>query len=313
MGGAALMGIMFIGQSSRAILDLAQGIFRDADRTTHTLALHEAGHAVMVAVYPFVIGAILGALVAGALQVGWPPVFRWPQFDLTRPFSGGSISQMMSPRAVFGRVVMATAKVVFVGTVAMVVLQREYHHFLANPVLDPKPLAIRLGSATARLALQAGLALALLATYDYLSQRFKLAAKMRMTPSEFKREHKEQEGDPGIKRRRRQRMRELSKRRLAIAVKTADVVLVNPTEYAVALRYRSNENRAPRVVAKGRGEVAERIRELARKAGIPIVAEPPLTRLIHKLVPEGKEIPSTLYKAVAEILAYVYRLRHRHL
>ena len=106
-------------------------------------------------------------------------------------------------------------------------------------------------------------------------------------------------------------MRELAKRRLAAAVKTADVVLVNPTEYAVALRYRAGEDRAPRVVAKGRHAVAERIRDLARRAGIPIMPQPPLTRLLHKLVPEGKEIPRTLYHAVAEVLAYVYRLRRR--
>jgi flagellar biosynthetic protein FlhB len=134
---------------------------------------------------------------------------------------------------------------------------------------------------------------------------------MRMTPEEFKREHREQEGDPHIKRKRRQRMRELAQRRLHAAVKGADVVLVNPTEYAVALRYRSDEDRAPRVVAKGRKHQAERIREIARKEGVPIVAQPPLCRLVHKLVPENREIPAQLYHAVAEVLAYVYRLKNR--
>jgi len=103
----------------------------------------------------------------------------------------------------------------------------------------------------------------------------------------------------------------MARRRLAAVVPKADVVLVNPTEYAVALRYDANEDRAPRVLAKGRGAAAERIREMARKAGVPIVPEPPLCRLIHKLVPEGKEIPSQLFSAVAEVLAYVYRLRGR--
>ena len=132
-----------------------------------------------------------------------------------------------------------------------------------------------------------------------------------MTPSEFKREHREQDGDPAVRRRRRLRMRELGRRRLQVAVSKADVVLVNPTEYAVALRYRSEKDRAPRVVAKGRGAVAEHIRALARSASIPILERPPLTRLIFKLVPEGREIPAELYHSIAEVLAYVYRLRRR--
>src|SRR5262249_60596148 len=105
-------------------------------------------------------------------------------------------------------------------------------------------------------------------------------------------------------------MRELAKRRLVSAVKTADVVVVNPTHYSVALRYRAGEGTAPRVVAKGRGAVAARIRELARQAGVPIMPQPPPARLLHEVVPEGREIPANLYKAVAEILAYVYRLRN---
>ena len=132
-----------------------------------------------------------------------------------------------------------------------------------------------------------------------------------MSKSEVKREHRDQEGDPIIKARRRRRMRELVRRRVAAVVPKADVVLVNPTEYAVALRYLSGSDRAPRVLAKGRGAAAEFIRTIARKAGVPIVPEPPLTRMIYKLVPEGREIPATLYKAGAEVLAYVYRLKRR--
>jgi len=132
-----------------------------------------------------------------------------------------------------------------------------------------------------------------------------------MTPTEMKQENREQEGDPLVRRRRRQRMREHARRRLKVAVAGADMVLVNPTEYAVAIRYRSDEGGAPRVVAKGRGTAAEQIRTLARQAGVPILPEPPLTRLLHKLVPEGAEIPRDLYHAVAELLAYIYRLRNR--
>ena len=118
-------------------------------------------------------------------------------------------------------------------------------------------------------------------------------------------------GDPQIKGARRRRMRELARRRLSSDVKKADVVLVNPTHVAVALRYDSDAGGAPRVLAKGKGELADKIREMARKAGVPILSRPPLARLIYKLVPAGAEIPAALYKAVAEVLAYIYALRAR--
>jgi flagellar biosynthesis protein FlhB len=135
---------------------------------------------------------------------------------------------------------------------------------------------------------------------------------MMMSAEEIKYEHRQSEGDPQIKGARRRRMRELARRRLSSDVKKADVVLVNPTHVAVALRYDSDADGAPRVLAKGKGEVAEKIREMARKAGVPILSRPPLARLIYKLVPAGAEIPAGLYKAVAEVLAYIYALRARH-
>jgi flagellar biosynthetic protein FlhB len=114
-----------------------------------------------------------------------------------------------------------------------------------------------------------------------------------------------------VKGRRRQRMREMAKRRMAAAVKTADVVLVNPTHYAVALRYDDKEDVAPVVVAKGTDEQADKIREIARQNGIPVLSRPPLARALYKHVKEGRTVPSNLYRAVAEVLAYVYRIRHR--
>ena len=122
---------------------------------------------------------------------------------------------------------------------------------------------------------------------------------------------RESEGDPMLKARRRRRMRELAKRRVIAETRKADVILVNPTHYAVALRYRAADGGAPRVVAKGTDELAARIREAARAAGVPVISRPPLARALWKLVPEGQEIPSQLYHAVAEVLAYIYRLRDR--
>jgi len=263
------------------------------------------------AVLPIIVGAVSGWAIATVPQLGWPPAFKWPSFNFPPLFNLGAILGIISPRAAFARIGQASAKVIAVGGVAALGLALELRDFIDAPALDAPALAVRLGGAVARIFLYSGLVLAPLAIVDYIRAKRRIMERMRMTPAEVKREFREQEGDPTNKRRRRQRMRELAKRRVAQAVKGADVVLVNPTEYAVALRYDSDEDRAPRVLAKGRGEPAERIRELARQNGIPIVAEPPLTRMIYKLVPEGREIPAALYKAVAEVLAYVYRLRRR--
>jgi flagellar biosynthesis protein FlhB len=153
-------------------------------------------------------------------------------------------------------------------------------------------------------------ALGALAAFDYLLARRRLNDKMMMGIDEIKREHRQQEGDPQIKGKRRQRMRELGRRRLVDAVKTADVIVVNPTHYAVALRYQAEKDHAPQIVACGVDEAAQRIRDIAREAGVPILSRPPLARALHK-VGEGKTVPAPLFKAVAEVLAYVYRLRRR--
>jgi FlhB-like protein len=135
--------------------------------------------------------------------------------------------------------------------------------------------------------------------------------KLKMTKDEAKREMKEDEGDPLLKGRRKRRARELVKGRIAAEVPKADAVVVNPTHIAVAIRYRKDEGAAPRVIAKGKGQVAENIRELARANGIPIVEDIMLARLLFKRVKVGKAIPAETYRAVAAILAFVYRVTGR--
>jgi len=129
-----------------------------------------------------------------------------------------------------------------------------------------------------------------------------------MTRDEVKREGKEDNGDPMIKGKRRRRMREISKGRVAVEVPRADALLVNPTHIAIAIRYRKDEGAAPRVIAKGKGKLAEIMREIARENGIPIVEDIPLARLLYKRVKVGRSVPAETYKAVAAILAFVYRL-----
>jgi len=155
------------------------------------------------------------------------------------------------------------------------------------------------------------LLLLVLAIVDYLYQRRRLEQSLRMTKQEVKDEMRRMEGDPLMKQRRRQIAVQRAVQRLKKDVPKADVVVTNPTHYAVALKYEEGKMRAPRLVAKGADLMAQRIRELAVEAGVPIVERPPLARAIYRMIDVGQEIPEEFYSAVAEILAYVYELNRR--
>lgn len=307
-GGFALMMVLSsAGEATRAMV-------RDAcinPDAALTRALGAGWNAIVqTTMWPMLV-TVVAFLVASGMQLGWPPAIRGLKFSLAGLFSVGALSEAFSPKALARRFALSTARLLGALLVATVAAWPQLMRIFKGPSLDAAATLAVMAEAVTDVFVTVLMVLAALAAIDYLHSRRVINARMRMTTEELKQEMKQSEGDPQVKGRRRRKMRELSRRRLVSAVKTADVVLVNPTEYAVAIRYRSDSERAPRVVAKGRNEVAQRIRDLAREAGIPIIAQPPLARLIHKLVPEGREIPSSLYQAVAEVLVYVYRLRRR--
>ncbi len=162
-----------------------------------------------------------------------------------------------------------------------------------------------LGAMFGRVAL----ALLILAMFDYLFQRWNLEQKLKMTKQELKEELKQTEGDPQLRARVRQVQRDMSRARMMQNVPKADVVVTNPTQYTIALMYDREVMTAPRLVAKGAGFVAARIREIAAENEVPIVENPPVAREIHNQVEIGEEIPDRFFRIVAEILAYVYRLK----
>lgn len=305
--GGALALVMFSGLAIGALIDLTRDAAMASDGGD-SIDLAGAGfHAFTLAAGPVMGGAAIAALVAIAAQMGWPPAFKKLSFDL------GRISPMTNLQQTFGlagmarRTGTALAKLAVVGAIVYVIVRGG----IATHALDAASLAA-VAWALVRRALFAVLgALAVLAAGDYLLARRRIANEMKMTTDELKREHREQEGDPMLKGRRKARMRELAKRRVNSAVSKADVVVVNPTHYAVALRYDDTRDAAPIVVAKGVDELAEKIREAARQHGVPVLSRPPLTRALYKHVKEGRPIPANLYRAVAEVLAYVYKLRGR--
>ncbi len=163
---------------------------------------------------------------------------------------------------------------------------------------------------SADLFFRGALAFGVLAVADYGYRLWRHERELRMTRSELKEELRQAEGDPTTRLQMRRRHRQLAFRNMMAAVPKADVVVTNPTHLAVALRYDPRRgDGAPRVIAKGRGLVAERIRNLARQAGVPVVSNPPLAQALYRAVEVGMEIPPALYQAVAELLAYIYQLR----
>jgi flagellar biosynthetic protein FlhB len=181
--------------------------------------------------------------------------------------------------------------------------------FQSMIVMDLRTIVITWGSTIYSIGLRVGIFLGIVAVADYLFQRYSHEEGLKQTRHEVKEDLKDTEGQPLVKARIRRLQREMARRRMLSAVKTADVVVTNPTHYAVALKYELHEMPAPLVVAKGQDYMAQKIREIAEKEKVPLVEDVHLAQTLYKTVEVGDAIPTDLYKAVAQILAYVYRLR----
>lgn len=256
--------------------------------------------------------AVMAALAVGVnlLQVG--PVFSFhplqPSLSKLDPIQG--LQRIFSKQGLM-RLAQSLFKVAVVALVATWVIRGEFGRLELLSVLGFWEI-VRYGSgAVLSLAIKLGLALLVLAVIDYAFQRWQYEQELRMTKQEVKDEMKRMEGDPAIRNRRRQIQRQLAYQRMAQAVPDADVVVTNPTEVAVALRYDSETMAAPKLVAKGEGYVAQRIRQIAAAHGVPIVERPPLARTLYRTVAIDQEVPPEFFRAVAELLAYVYQLKGR--
>jgi len=220
----------------------------------------------------------------------------------------GGIARMFSMRSLV-ELVKAVLKVAVIGAAGAIVLRNGLPD-LIGLTSQPLEASVMQGldlAGVAALAL-AG-ALTGIGLVDLPWQLFDYAKRQRMTREQLKQEYKESEGSPEVKNRVRQMQQQMARRRMMADVPTADVVITNPTHFAVALRYDERKSRAPIVVAKGVDHVAERIREIARQNGITLLQAPPLARALYRTTDVGAEIPSALYVAVAQVLAYVFQLK----
>ncbi|MBI5198381.1 MAG: flagellar biosynthesis protein FlhB [Nitrospirae bacterium] len=231
-----------------------------------------------------------------------------PKFSRINPWSG--IKRIFSLHTL-GELIKSVLKIVVVGTVAYWLIRQEFHRFPSLEVMAFPQILDYIVRLVFKLFLWTLAALFLLSGLDYAFQRWEHEKSLRMTREEIREEYKRTEGDPAIKARIRSLQREMAKKRMMAAVPKADVVVTNPVHLAVAVSYVHGKMNAPKVVAKGAGFVAEKIKETAKRSGVAIVENKPLARMLYKTVGIGEEIPAKLYKAVAEVLAYVYRLRKR--
>lgn len=262
------------------------------------------------AIAPLIIGVAVVGFAGSAVQVGLVISGKALQFKAERlnPISG--IARMFSVRAGV-ELLKSIAKILIVGYIVYSFLRTRYTDIESLVGADYLTTCSVVGQLTWDLMLRTGMALVVIAGLDYMFQRMQLEKQLRMTKQEVKEDYKRTEGDPLVKSRIRGKQRELARHRMMGDVPKADVVVTNPTHYAVALRYDIETGSAPVVLAKGQRLIAQKIKDIAIEAGVPIVENVQLARALYASVEIGQEIPAELYQAVAEILAYVYRLSHR--
>jgi flagellar biosynthetic protein FlhB len=312
LGGGATMlasgpGIM---QDARAFLRAGLTISRERAFDTGA-ALEGLGHLVWQGFAPAapVLAALFVIALAAPVGVGgW--IFSTtplaPDFSRLDPAKGLGNMFSMRSLAELGK---AVAKVALIGIALGWLVWRDREAFVAPLAAVPADALAGAGGLIARDFVWMAAVLLVIAAFDVPLQLWQHARGLRMSRDELKREAKESEGDPQIKSKIRARQREAARRRMMSAVPKADVVVTNPTHFAVALAYNADRMRAPRVVAKGADEVAARIREIAQENGVPLLEAPPLARALYAHAEIESEIPAALYNAVALVLAWVYQLR----
>ncbi len=249
-------------------------------------------------------------LFGNILQTGfmWSPEALKFDVEKLNPVSG--IQKLFSKRSAV-EVLKSLLKIFILAYISYSLIINELPYIFSLTGQDTRSIVGYLGNASFSLALKIGIIFLFIAGLDYLYQRWQYRKDQMMTVQEVKEEHKEREGNPLVKSRLRSLQREMARRRMIEDVKTADVVVTNPTTYAIALKYAAGEMPAPKVVGKGAGFVAARIKEIAMMHRIPLVENRPLAQGLFFAVKVGDLIPEKFYLIVAELLAEVYKRKHR--
>ena len=270
-------------------------------------------HAVMTSLKlagPFFAAGVVVAFLINIVQVKWKVSTKplKPKPDKFNPING--FKRMFSKDSLF-ELVKSIAKIALISIIAYTALKSHMEEIFLLYNITLQQAIAEIGTLVIDVGFRISIIYCIIGAVDYIYQKHKFNEDMKMTKQEVKDEMKNSEGDPQIKGKQRQRMQEASRRRMMQDVPKADVVITNPTHYAVALKYEAGTGTAPVLVAKGADLIAQRIKEIARENHVEIVENKPLARMIYTNVEIGNEIPPELYQAVAEILAAVYRTQNR--
>lgn len=260
-------------------------------------------------VLPLFLLAATVALIVNLVQTGFvfsgePLIPKWERIDPVK-----NLKRLFSLQALV-ELVKNLLKVAIIAVTLWFTMRNEITAIPALVSLNVPDIVAYVGKVAFRIVTSTCWILIVLAVLDFLYQHWEHMKSLKMTKQEVKEEYKQLEGDPLVKGRIRRIQREMARRRMMAAVPKADVVITNPTHYAVALRYDQTSMSAPMVVAKGTDYLAEKIKEIARTHRVPIVENREVAQMLFKLTEVGDVIPETLYRAVAEILAYVYRIKN---
>jgi flagellar biosynthesis protein FlhB len=267
---------------------------------------------VLLAVLPIIAILVAAAILAGVIQTGLVFSAERIKPELSKISIANGVKRLFSLKSI-AEFVKSVLKLIIVGSVVAVLFIPIFGKLTSVTTMSAVAAMSLLQSLAVRLFIGVLSVMSVIAIIDFLYQRFEFMKSMRMSRQEIRDELKQTEGDPQVRARLRQIRTERARRRMMAAVPEADVVITNPTHFAVALKYEPKEMAAPRVVAKGADLVAERIRELAREHDIPLVENPPLARALFASVDLEQEIPAEHYKAVAEIISYVFRMKGRRM
>jgi flagellar biosynthetic protein FlhB len=311
------LAIATTGQGIASAISMStQEAFRRAPEAQHDMSsILEVGGQLLTSVctafLPFLFLTLVTAILAHIGQTGIliAPKALLPKLSRINLFT--RLKELLSPQQAFMRVFVACLKIILVGIVVYLVVHDDIESLGGGTQTDPRYLLMLLGNSVIKVVFAAGLTLSIVAVIDFMWQKHRFIEKMKMTHDEVKRESKEEEGSPELKARRKGMYRELTINRVMDEVPKADVIVTNPTHFAVALRYEANKDLAPRVVAKGIDSMALNIRRIARRNGVPVIENRPLARTLWRKVKVGRPVPFDMYEAVAAVLAHVYRLKQR--
>jgi len=259
---------------------------------------------------PFFVSSFVLTVVIEVWQVKWKITAEplKPKFEKLNPISG--FKKILSMDKIF-EFIKSVVKLIILGSVVYITLKEQWGYVMQFYDFTLQQSIAAIGELIIDVGLKISICFLIFAFADLFYQKKKFARDMRMTKQEIKDEYKNTEGDPQIKGKIRQRMRDASRQRMMQSIPEADVVITNPTHLAVAIKYDKEKGSAPVVVAKGADHVAAKIKEIARENDVEIVENKPLARMIYFNVELGDEIPQEMYQMVAEVLAYVYRLKNK--